>query len=198
MKHLKLYIILLALSCLALQCDKDKDEPEPDQNNKEQLPPATQSGENTFGCLVNGEVWRPAGGNSLDNDLEAGYGRGSLVIAAERKITDKNGNFQDQDISIYIQKNAYKLKKHKLTINKNRGKWAKFQDDTDTCKYSGRKFYTKYTTDSIHNGFVKLTRVDSIKNIIAGQFEFMAVNDTCGKVDTIKVTKGRFDIKYAY
>jgi len=33
----------------------------------EQLPPATQVGANTFGCLLNGKVWLPKGNNSISN-----------------------------------------------------------------------------------------------------------------------------------
>src|SRR5437773_8453594 len=34
------------------------------QKNEEQLPPATQTGANTFGCLVDGKVWIPTGGGA--------------------------------------------------------------------------------------------------------------------------------------
>ncbi len=56
--QLKLFCLLLAIPCLALQCNKNKNGPD-NGNEKEQLPPATQSGKGTFGCKVNGEVWVP-------------------------------------------------------------------------------------------------------------------------------------------
>jgi len=53
MKNLFLILLTaLSLSC----CDKD------DNNNKiplDQLPPATQTGANTFGCLLDGEIFKP-------------------------------------------------------------------------------------------------------------------------------------------
>ncbi|MCF8239085.1 MAG: hypothetical protein K9I85_13065, partial [Saprospiraceae bacterium] len=41
--------LLIALLSLASSCQKDNIEPKPD------LPPATMTGENTFGCYINGE-----------------------------------------------------------------------------------------------------------------------------------------------
>ena len=48
-----LSITMLALLCAA-SCKKEN-------KNEDQLPPATQTGANTFGCLVNGKVWIPKG-----------------------------------------------------------------------------------------------------------------------------------------
>ena len=47
----KLLLILITTFTLC-SCDKDNDKP---TNPVSQLPPATQTGENTFGCLINGE-----------------------------------------------------------------------------------------------------------------------------------------------
>ena len=53
--------------------------------------------------------------------------------------------------------------------------------------------YKVYQLDSNQIHFVKLNKIDTVNKIIAGEFEFMAVN---GKKDTIRITKGRFDSKY--
>jgi hypothetical protein len=44
-------IILLFFLFAAGSCEKEDEAP--------QLPPVTQTGEDTFGCLVNGEAWLP-------------------------------------------------------------------------------------------------------------------------------------------
>ena len=193
MKHLKIYILLLALPCLALQCNKDKDDPDPDNgnnNNKEQLPPATQSGENTFGCLVNGKVWRPENNNQLESSLKASFGLGRLDINAQREIPEQK---VDQHLNIYIYRYLSNVKEYSLgRYNKDSIKYlnfANFWDDNTGCWF--------YTTSDKKN-YLKLTRLDSVENIVSGRFEFTAVNDSCGDVDTIRVTKGRFDIKYAH
>ena len=53
---------LLAVPLLWGGCDKPLFQPNKDNTEEpEELPPITTTGENTFGCLVNGEVWLPAG-----------------------------------------------------------------------------------------------------------------------------------------
>jgi hypothetical protein len=44
------------------------------------------------------------------------------------------------------------------------------------------------------NGDIEITQVDFNSGIISGVFKFDAVGDRCA--DTVKITKGRFDIKY--
>ena len=53
---MKPYLPLLAALLGLSQCTKD----DPEAG----LPSATQTGANTFGCLVNGQVWTPKGNNS--------------------------------------------------------------------------------------------------------------------------------------
>ena len=58
MKNLKVFWLgVLALCCIFAACKKDKTNEDPE----DQLPPATQTGTNTFGCLVNGKVYIPKG-----------------------------------------------------------------------------------------------------------------------------------------
>jgi len=62
MKHSPYYcvIILLVLSSIFATCKKN-----PTDSNG--LPPATQEGKNTFGFLLNGQVWTPQGNNGTAN-----------------------------------------------------------------------------------------------------------------------------------
>ena len=54
-------LLLVALLSLS-QCKKNAPAPA-----AEQLPPATQTGANTFGCLLNGQPWMPQGYNGTSN-----------------------------------------------------------------------------------------------------------------------------------
>src|SRR5690554_904281 len=58
MKKRHTLLLLLPLLMLLLSCDKDDDKP---ADPVDQLPPATQTGANTAGCLVNGEPFTPKG-----------------------------------------------------------------------------------------------------------------------------------------
>ena len=53
----------------------------PPTDNPPQLPPETQTGANTFGCLVNGKVWLPKGGGLLPG-VFSDYGNGSIILYA--------------------------------------------------------------------------------------------------------------------
>lgn len=71
---------------------------------KEELPAATQEGLNTFGCLVNGEVWKPRA--VLSNEFTYYYHEKTLNIAAFRKIGSQNIN---QGLGFRIEKNLFTL-----------------------------------------------------------------------------------------
>lgn len=58
-KYTTFLIVLLATTLLAASCKKDK--AQDDRTELEKLPPITQTGANTFGCLVNGKAWLPNG-----------------------------------------------------------------------------------------------------------------------------------------
>ena len=51
----KILTPFLAILLIAASCKKTKTESE----SPDQLPPITQTGANTFGCLINGNVWLP-------------------------------------------------------------------------------------------------------------------------------------------
>ena len=85
MKPQKLYtpLLTLLLALCLTSCEKNPFVP------GTELPPETTTGANTFGCLVNGKIWRNGGyfnpGESL-NMPEMSDSR--LAIAATRKVTD--------------------------------------------------------------------------------------------------------------
>jgi hypothetical protein len=67
-KTTPLAIIALFFILTASKCKKD-----PVSNPIDQLPPATQTGANTFGCLVNGQAFTPGGSSLSGPDLAATY-----------------------------------------------------------------------------------------------------------------------------
>jgi len=148
---------------------------------KEELPPITQEGKNTFGCLVNGKVWLPKGSNgtaNLDASYDPNFSNGSFDIGAYN-IT----NEIDQFISIG-GKNVNKEGRYDfLQIKDSPG--ALFNDKRKGC------FYTEQS--NVINGYFTINRLDVQKQIVSGVFEFILYKNSC---DTIKVAKGRFDMKF--
>ncbi len=62
---MKTKLLTLLLITALFACKKDDD----DQTPIEQLPPATQVGANTAGCLVNGVAFLPKGNNPFVSTL---------------------------------------------------------------------------------------------------------------------------------
>lgn len=85
MKHKIIYICLLFV-ILNTQCKKSSN-----ATDVPGLPPATQIGANTFGCLINGVVFKPTTRNDLSLDLDLGFNNGIMGIVAYM-IVDANNS----------------------------------------------------------------------------------------------------------
>ena len=69
---------LICLCTCQFACKKNIFNPDDDADTtpmteEEKLPPITEEGANTFGCLVDGEVWLPKGGNPLNPNFDVYY-----------------------------------------------------------------------------------------------------------------------------
>ncbi|MBY0477021.1 MAG: hypothetical protein K2Q24_05205 [Chitinophagaceae bacterium] len=173
-QHLFLLLLFSVLS-LHLKCKKETPE-------VETLPPLTQTGAFTFGCLVNGKVWVPKGllfSNKLTITYDPGWRGGSLVITARRK-----DNLIDQSIAISSD-NLQSTGIYSLIIKDT--SLAYFDDVITGCVYYS---YRDLTTPL--NGSLTITKFDLNKNIISGTFFFKLAKPGC---DTITVSDGRFDLK---
>ena len=165
--------LLLLVALLSLtQCKKSDPTPE------SQLPAATQTGANTFGCLLNGQPWQPFGTGNYSIYYDPLYRHGTINISATRP--DGANDYQ----TITLGSDSLKsVGQYPLTILKHQE--ALFIDTKTGCRFlSGDPHYRK--------GTLTITRLDTQAGIIAGTFEFTLAKAGC---DTIKVTQGRFDKK---
>jgi len=175
-----IFSLLVLFTLTAVRCKKSS------SPQAEQLPPITTTGANTFGCLVNGNVWLPY--NSSDGGVDA--------IVCYAYLTH---NFSYPDIDIY-------------TSNRKNGALDDFEmrfrgiRDTGTYKLSNpfdSSLSFAYTADTLGFGpyppldstvRVKILRCDTIQKIISGTFSFTGFNAQFNK--TIYITDGRFDLHY--
>lgn len=175
MKILNLTLLLIFTLLLFTSCKKDKVEPS--------LPAATMEGKNTFGAMVNGEVWVPKGRPStfqtnLDVVFDPNYEGGSLDIMAHRRIKSDPIVYEMMTLGMtqVDQEGVYYWGNPALGS-------AYFY--SETCDYtSGPAVFRE--------GKLEVTRLDLKNGIIAGKFEFTVAQPGC---DTIRVTEGRFDRK---
>ncbi len=173
MKKFLLLPLLTSFMQLASQCKNDDDNKTP-LAPIDQLPPPTREGKNKFGCLVNGRAWVPR----TTSDMVAIYQQGVLQIGAGLDTPDES-------LSLVLNEDNLSIN-NKYILNNPPEAGAEFIRITESkiCWYE---------LENTLEGYLILTRFDNINYIISGEFEFTTVNTDC---DTIRVTDGRFDIKY--
>ncbi len=178
MKRILLAVSILITFCFA-KCEKDK----LDING---LVPATQEGKNTLGFLLNGQPWAPKGFNGTANlsiDVDFGFNQGVFGIAAYRIISDDNREYFG--IGIKDSLNFISLSS-RLPMTKNSIANSRFSNFKCDMNF--------YDTLTFRGGELIITKLDKINRIIAGTFNAVLFQPGC--TDTIKITQGRFDMKF--
>ena len=181
MKNLILILITsLSLSC----CSKDEN-----KTPLEQLPAATQTGANTAGCLVDGQVLLPRG-QKIQNGpvLSSFYQKLNGKYYFGLGIDDNSGNNLK---GIGINSDNITLEVNKLYIL-----GEDLNDDTQIYIFG---YFINYDigffkTTKLITGELKITHLDTTNFIISGTFWFDAVG---ANGNIVKVTDGRFDLHYA-
>jgi len=168
---MKKLILLIGILLTVNSCSKKND---PTLTPLEQLPEATQTGKGTFGCLINGE---PFVVNNTSQQV-AIYQGGQLQFGATLDINNNDESISFNLINPLENGIAYSL----IEINYKSG-------------YSKRKgnIICMYEFENTYAGNVIFTKIDRINYIISGTFEFSTNKNGC---KDIKITNGRFDLKY--
>ncbi|GAA4352526.1 hypothetical protein GCM10023185_12320 [Hymenobacter saemangeumensis] len=175
----KLLLFLTAAAALFSACGKDDPDP------VDQLPPATQTGANTFGCLVNGKPWGPRGNISYPNYTVSYdvFPDGGLLEIATYRIYGSGTN-DLQFLSLWTKQmngpGTYSFLNTQTAI-------AGFADQRTNCDWRSRDSTTTY-----RRGQLTITRLDLQAGIVSGTFSFTLYKPGC---DSIRVTDGRFDRK---
>ncbi len=163
-------------------CIKDPIPPDP---TTIVMPPLTHQGINTFGCYMNGELFVANEGESVwslppvsgDFDEEDG----SFIIQGSRQY-DTLSDF------IYILSD----------ITAGVGEYDFKVNEEGIVGYSGViNFKCEYFYQDIPNlGKLTITHLDEEKNIISGTFYMNLTTDDCEDDTLMKITDGRFDMRY--
>ena len=187
---LTLLVLLFTISLTASQCKKNKTPANP----IEALPPETQTGANTFGCLVDGKAFlpkRPFG--SINPVLTCYYqyiyypSPVGYVFQVKANSTIDPSFFQ----SLNVLCDSVKLEQDKIYNLQeslkgfSRGNYLKAKNDNTS--------YDNYFTYFPYSGELNIKKFDEANQIVSGTFWFNAVNSTG---DTVHVTEGRFDMQF--
>ena len=179
-------ICLLFFYVFFCSCKKDKTEP----TEISKLPPATQTGANIFGCLVNGKAWvAQTDCKFLCNPyIQVNYDPmfgGFLSITGDWSKTTEN---VDQRIEIVIDSsNFYSSRVINIANSKTT---ASFSDyiQTGLCN----RYKRNLDSMVIHSGMLHITRYDLQRGIISGTFDIKLTKPGCAD---LVITNGRFDKK---
>ena len=182
---MKTYLLTL-LAVLFISCNNDDDSP---ANPVDELPPATQTGENTFGCLINGRPFTPRGVPFGPPSKGATYqyvynpqnesGHYSFQVFGDNYETDER-------VSINLGLSNY----DDFIINNyaiNTMTW-------DGIGCIGIYLYGSngYDTTIENNGNLIINYLDHENRIVSGTFEF----DVDVDGETYYITDGRFDFNF--
>ncbi|WP_300565031.1 hypothetical protein [Flavobacterium sp.] len=175
MKNLILFLLFsIALTC----CQKDDDQTISPIN---QLPPITQTGANTFGCLLDEQVFKPGNG---PNPLDCVY---QFVNGGYYFTLQANKYYADADKLIGVGCVTQKLQ---IT----QGQTYILQNQSDGNASGGYFFNVDWFYTSVtYTGELKIIKLDEVNHIVSGTFWY-DVQDTNGVVH--KIREGRFDMQY--
>ncbi|GAC1311176.1 MAG: hypothetical protein NVSMB24_29990 [Mucilaginibacter sp.] len=179
-------ITILSGLLLSASCKKHVVTP---QDELAKLPPATQIGANTFGCLVNGAAFLPDGSNfSLGPIKQCNYiytgGGYHFTVAASNK------NNSSLIKGIIMGTDSLAIAEGQTLTFKT---FASGNAVASYTLYTNTANINEYTTNNTVSGQLTITKLDSIKDFVSGTFYFTAVND---KGEKVQVTDGRFDMLY--
>ena len=155
------------------------------------LPPETQEGKNTFGCLVDGKAWIPTGTGAIGSrPIVGGY------ISALPPVYSNDTNVsllisRDNERILFYVRNVDRVGTYPLNFDTQPEPASLYPQN-----YGGFiSYYTgggdSYMTTTNYTGSVEITKADRSNTILSGRFSFTGVSST-GKI--IKVTDGRFDL----
>lgn len=195
---MKRHIIFLCLSQLIFfSCRKD------DTGVVLSLPAKTQTGENTFGFLLNESVWInygkvcfPFAGGCRENLSGAYYSSDGDIRLDADKVFYKNGSWSTSEkVSINLTTNFRGI-----------GSYSTLSQDTIKVGYwlsvRGQQEQSYLLSDTNPDFLITVSRIDTLRGILSGEFSgklFRRLSDTSfvtSLSDSIVIKDGRFDIKW--
>lgn len=189
---MKPFVLFLFFAVLTfLSCSKSYDGP--------QLPPVTQTGENTFGCYVNGRLLLPRDGKGTVMGPDEG-----MYFSASGEAP--NYNYNEINVQDFVSPNGGSMDIHITKLHEGgEGMFEIKESNCDRFSYANNsinircRYYNGVSYDyycSIEgSGYLNITRYDFDNRIVSGTFSFSAKNEN-NPNDIIEITEGRFDLKW--
>ncbi|WP_372745990.1 hypothetical protein [Lutibacter sp.] len=180
---MKTYLKFILLVILFTSCDKDDTPKDP----IDQLPEATQTGENTIGCLVNGEAFTDSG--LMVNFYQKVDGKYNLVIN-----WDDGTNIASRDGQLVLVQIKEIQENYTYILNYSDYADGDFIGGSATFTTNMPDLEGQYETNKNYTGQIYFTRFDSENQIMSGTFSFEAEEILFG--GSVSITDGRFDLTF--
>lgn len=173
-------LILLSSSC--------KKHVVPPQSELSKLPAATQTGANTFGCLVNGKAFIPGGSLFSGSHQQCNYiyTNGGYYFT----ILTTNQDYYNAVKQVQIETDSLTISEGQILILR---RLSAGHANAGYAFIGANNNLNSYDTTDTNSGQLTITKFDQVNQIVSGTFYFTAVNIA---KDTVKVTDGRFDMHY--
>jgi hypothetical protein len=173
-------------------CNKDDDQSS--QDPVSQLPEATQTGENTIGCLVDGEPLLPKGNLGLNYQCFYQFTEGEYYFGLS--FSNSSGETRKSlqvflNLTEFMEGGSYTLKIDRV----NESNFLEIQGGGAYYLFRPSLFDngSQYVTNNDIIGKLKITKFDPSNSIISGTFWFDAVNE---EGEIVEIREGRFDMQY--
>jgi hypothetical protein len=185
-------ILFLMLFCTA--CTKDN----LDEYENLELPEITQSGQHTFGFLLNDDVWVNFGERcsvvpaQCRENLKGFFfeSDGDIQISADRVLRDNNQFVSSTSLIIYLK-----------TDFRGLGSYSTALGDLLNVNYLVTEDSIYILPENNPNFVVNITRLDLDAKILSGEFSGTLFhrdnlsNQSTSPTDSIRIEDGRFDIR---
>ena len=180
-------LVLLLTQCS--KCKRDDPAPQPPKDPLSVLPPETQTGAGTFGCLVNGVPYTVTSAIATSGEWSS---QTKLAVGASLYPNGRQDQaFRSITFVMNGQLTAPPAANFSIVAASNQSVFTPGLNQfyafsgNSTCTYGGKLFKT---------GKVELLKFDPAARIAAGRFAFTLYEP--GGCDTLRVTNGRFDVKF--
>ena len=178
MKNILIISTLLFVTFFLSCCNNDDDKPIAEIDK---LPPATQTGANTFGCLLDGKAFLPG---NYPNATNCFY----QLVDGEYYFSFQMNNSNQDDNIVLVGINT-----NQLEISAG-GTYA-LAGNIPANAYGTYALAGIFTTtnSSVYTGELHITKLETVNYIVSGTFWF-DIEDFQGNIHHI--TEGRFDSQY--
>lgn len=147
----------------------------------EKLPPVTQTGRSSFGCLVNGKAVRITNSMLMRAEIQQDV----FIIRFTQTINNKVWAENIKNFEFRMTDPLETGIEYDLTdTNSYKVQFIDYVNDLPNCIFE---------PENTLSGKLTFSRIDMTEFIISGTFEFETFTQNC---DSIKVTDGRFDLYY--